>query len=66
MTCDKLPPVGDRGQRYEVRYAQAETGAVKVMGWTNDPTGGALLRSANKWPEARRAWVVDRQPTEGG
>lgn len=38
--------VGDRGQRYEVRYTDAATGEEKVMGWTDQADGGGLLRSA--------------------
>lgn len=61
--------VGDRGQRYEVRYTYAETGEERVMGWTEKADGGGLLRSALQWPAVKErpdgtriAWVVDRRP----
>lgn len=64
--------VGDRGQRYEVRYMDAETSTEKVMGWTDKADGGALMLSALRWPAVRQrpdgtriAWVVDRRPGEG-
>ena len=41
--CDKLPPTGYKGQRYEVSclgFGEDET-VRHVCGWTNDPTGGA-------------------------
>lgn len=64
--------VGDRGQRYEVRYTDAETGKEKVVGWTNKEGGGGLLRAALQWPavkeradgSGRIAWVVDRHTGE--
>jgi hypothetical protein len=55
-------PTGDKGQRYEVRYFDRQTGAEKVMGWTNEPDGGALMESAKLWPSARDPFVIDRRP----
>lgn len=64
--------IGDKGQRYEVRYTDAETGEEKVMGWTEQAGGGGLLRSALKWPAVKQrpdgsriAWVVDRRAGGG-
>lgn len=57
--CDVA--VGDRGQRYEVRFFSVETGEEKRMGWTERPDGGALLSSAKLWPSARDPFIVDRQ-----
>lgn len=53
--------VGDRGQRYEVRYFDRETDKECVMGWTERSDGGALLSSAKLWPSARDPFVLDRQ-----
>lgn len=53
--------VGDRGQRYEVRYFD-EDGASKVFGWTDDYTGGAMVESIKLHPSMSRPHVVDRQP----
>lgn len=55
--------VGDRGQRYEVRYFN-EDGAEKIFGWTDDPTGGAMVESIKLHPSMSRPRVVDRQPGE--
>lgn len=60
MSCGHLPPAGDRGQRYEVRYT-GQDGRERVMGWCNAADGGGLLRSAQRWPEAKSSRVVDRQ-----
>lgn len=60
--------VGYAGQRYEVRYIQAGTGVEKVIGWTTEADGGALMRMTARWPEVadgpegKRAWVVDLHP----
>ncbi len=51
---------GDRGQRYEVRFFDAQTGAERVFGWTTHSDGGGLMRSAKVWPAARDPWVIDR------
>lgn len=68
LTCSKMPPVGDRGQRYEVRYFDRTTGAEKVFGWTNAADGGAFMESAKLAPWARDPFVVDRgaPKTDGG
>lgn len=58
--CGKFP-VGDRGQRYEVRYFLVDSGQEFVMGWTERSDGGGLLASAKIWPLARDPFVIDRQ-----
>lgn len=58
--CGKMA-VGDRGQRYEVRYFHIETGKEYVMGWTERSDGGGLLSSAKLWPRARDPFVLDRK-----
>lgn len=58
--CGKLP-VGDRGQRYEVRYFVRESGEELVMGWTERSDGGALMTSAKIWPRARDPFILDRK-----
>lgn len=50
---------GDMGQRYKV-VADFSDGE-KVVGYTNDPTGGKLLEGAMKWPACKNAKVIDRQ-----
>lgn len=62
MGCSKMPTVGYKGQRYEVRYTVLDSGEEKVFGWCNDPTGGALLESVNLWPSASGGRVVDLFP----
>lgn len=53
-------PIGDAGQRYEVWVREWETGQPRVLGWTNDRTGGALMESARKWPSVYDPVVYDR------
>lgn len=60
MNYSTMPAVGDRGQRYEVRYFDRTTGAEKVFGWTNAADGGAFMESAKLAPWARDPFVVDR------
>ena len=60
----KRGQVGDRGQRYEVRFIEVESGKERIMGWTERSDGGTLLASAKLWPSARDPWVVDRKTGE--
>lgn len=62
--CKLDEKVGDRGQRYEVRFFDRETGKERVMGWTERRDGGALLSSAKLWPSARDPFIVDRSTGE--
>lgn len=50
--------VGDKGQRYEVRY-KTHDGGEHVFGWQPEETGG-LVDACRLWPRAAEVWVVDR------
>lgn len=53
--------VGDRDQRYEVRFTTKGDAAEHVLGWHDEPEGAQ--RMADGWtkrPSTGRAWVVDR------
>lgn len=57
--------IGDKGQRYEVRYAVAgmQLDEFKVVGWSNSRSGADQLVAA--WqlrPSVHCVWVIDRQP----
>lgn len=54
---------GDRGQRYEVRYTLRETGEEKVFGWTNNASGGFLVKSIEANPSMKNPQVIDRTKT---
>lgn len=51
--------VGDRGQRYEVRYVDGN-GAEKVFGWSEQYPEG-FVRSINLHPTMHSPRVIDRQ-----
>lgn len=53
-TCGRFA-VGYKGQRYEVSYLDAN-GNEHIMGWTNDASGGSLVRSI----EAHPVWHTPR------
>ena len=57
--CNKFN-VGDKGQRYEVRYTDSK-GIEKVFGWTKDPKGGAFVKSINLNPSMSNPRVIDRE-----
>jgi hypothetical protein len=61
--CGKIAK-GDRGQRYEVRFFERETGRERVMGWTERSDGGGLLASAKLWPSARDPFILDRKAAD--
>lgn len=65
MSCDRFR-VGDKGQRYEVRFFDRESGEERVMGWTNEADGGALMESAKLWPIACDPFMVDRKKDKEG
>ena len=50
--------VGDKGQRYEVRYKDSE-GAEKVMGFADDPE--LLVEAIELHPSMHSPKVIDRQ-----
>lgn len=64
-SCASMPPTGDRGQRYEVRY-QDEKGVEHVLGWADT---AASVRQLRKAIDAHPAWskprVIDRKPEQG-
>jgi hypothetical protein len=53
--------VGYQGQRYEIRAKWKHNGKEFVVGWTNRPDGGGVLKMAQKHPNMRGAYVVDRE-----
>jgi hypothetical protein len=60
MKCARFP-TGYRGQRYEVRCCETEdhTTPNYSVGWTNDPTGGALKAMVEKHPSMHSPVVID-------
>ena len=64
FTCNKLPPAGDRGQRYEVRFT--EDGAEKVLGWSESYPQG-YVDAINVHPVWHSPRVIDRksEPRDG-
>lgn len=62
----KVPPLGDKGQRYAVYCRPAfwddVGGDPGAMGWTdNRKSATHMADAAVQHPEATEAWVVDRQ-----
>ena len=57
-----LPPgrIGDKGQRYEVRYLDHEDNE-QVAGWHDDPTGGNLIKMIELHPSWHSPRVIDRR-----
>ena len=56
--------VGDRGQRYEVRYREnAEMiGNYQVLGWSATRSGARKMADTwSKKPGVRKCWIYDRQ-----
>ena len=58
-------PTGDKGQRFEVRFFDRETGRECMMGWTNSADGEPLMGSVKLLPTARDPFVVDRFARSG-
>lgn len=60
--------IGDKGQRFEVRYADNEDGENgKPFGWS--PTKEGAEQMAAAWrlrPSIGLVWVVDREIPHGG
>lgn len=53
--------VGDKGQRYEVRYRDPDTGQRKVFGWSNDLEGArAMMEAIDLHPSMDAPSVADR------
>lgn len=59
FTCN-MPPAGDKGQRYEVRYKDGK-GQERVAGWTNREDGGQLVTMVKMHPVWHSPQVVDRR-----
>ena len=61
-----LPPnkIGDRGQRYEVRYVlHADLDTIRVLGWTDSQDEAFKMADTFMLaPYVERAWTHDRQP----
>jgi hypothetical protein len=54
--------IGDKGQRYEIRFSTDESRETQVLGWADDAE--LAKRMANAWklrPGTTDAWVFDRQ-----
>lgn len=61
-TCGRDVPVGDRGQRFEVRYLDGDN-VVRIMGWTDYQSRViAMKRAIRLHPEWHSGHVVDRHP----
>lgn len=60
FTCNRLPKVGDRGQRYEVRYL-VDDGSEHVFGWSESYPQGYVdaIKAHPVWHSPR---VIDRRP----
>lgn len=57
------PNWGDKGQRYEVHAKDATKGnRDRVIGWTNNPTGGMIVGTAISNQFLSEIRVVDRTP----
>ena len=61
-----LPPekIGDKGQRYEVRYRDVGEMVVapKTLGWSSTREGARkMVKAWKKRPECLRVWFIDRR-----
>lgn len=62
MNCDRFKDrVGYKGQKYEIRFIDKETGKERVFGWQNESKGG-LADACRKAPWAKNVRIV---PVEG-
>lgn len=52
--------VGDKGQRYEVRFI-SNNGKDVIAGWTDDKNGKPFVESINKHPVWHSPKVIDRK-----
>lgn len=55
-------PNGDQGQRYEIRAHHVTRRKDVAVGWTNNPSGGEILRMAQQNFLLENPSVVDRTP----
>lgn len=59
--------IGDRGQRYEVRYRENDEMPHKRLGWSEAEKGAEQMRKAWRLrPGVTHCWIVDRGPGERG
>jgi hypothetical protein len=59
-----LPPerIGDKDQRYEIRFEEKDRPGEQVLGWTVSREGAkAMAKTCSLRPSVKRAWVIDRQ-----
>ena len=63
--CCKMPKPGYAGQRYEVSCLGfgADDSERRVVGWTNNPTGGALVEIVDLHPSWHSPEVKDLTAT---
>jgi hypothetical protein len=60
--CDKLPPTGYRGQKYEVSclgFDPHDDNKRHVVGWSNDPTGNGLVKMIRLHPVLNSPEVME-------
>jgi len=59
--------IGDKGQRYEIRFLYEGDVGFRVIGWTDSPD--AAERLAVSWagnPSVEKVWVFDRHTVTNG
>lgn len=57
-------PVGDRGQRYEIRWRKIgePLDEHRVLGWSMKESGARQMRDAwLKAPDVETCWIIDRE-----
>lgn len=58
--------IGDKGQRYVVKFRDSETGVERILGYCNHEGGAYALADAwRQRPEGSVVWVVDREQFDG-
>ena len=55
-----IAPIGDRGQRYEVRYRDIH-GNSQVAGWTEAENGHPFIKMIELHPTRHSPTIIDRQ-----
>lgn len=59
MTCNRLP-IGDHGQRYEVRCIALDGQEIR-LGWTDAADGGAFIQMVDAHPTWHSPRIIDRE-----
>lgn len=55
--------IGDKGQRYEIRYRENHTLPYKVLGWAGSDEGARkMVKTWKQRPGVTHCWVFDRLP----